>query len=264
MIATPPGRALVPGYERTTLAARGGTAAVYRAVRTEDSSTVALKVFDIGTDEAYRRQLLAVRRLHGVHDIHGVLPILDATTLEDGRRCIVMPYAEGGSLQDHVDRVGPLPAAQVVSFGAQLAHAVACAHHLGVIHCDITPSNLLVTDPDTAVLAGFGSASFVDAPGSSGLALGRNPFAGSATQGLRPLVDSICTRGVPRSAFDGLPAGLATALRHAVARRPDQRFEMAADLAGQLDALATDPDVEPHGAARRRNGKRAWLRLARP
>ena len=167
MIAKPPGRTLVPGYECTTLVARGGTAAVYRAVRTEDSSTVALKVFDIGTDEAYRRQLLAERRLHGVHDIHGVLPILDATTLEDGRRCIVMPYAEGGSLQDHVDRVGPLPAEQVVSFGAQLAHAVACAHHLGVIHCDITPSNLLVTDPDTAVLAGFGSASFVDVRGSS-------------------------------------------------------------------------------------------------
>ena len=230
MIATPPGRALVPGYERTTLAARGGTAAVYRAVRTEDSSTVALKVFDIGTDEAYRRQLLAERRLHGVHDIHGVLPILDATTLEDGRRCIVMPYAEGGSLQDHVDRVGPLPAAQVVSFGAQLAHAVACAHHLGVIHCDITPSNLLVTDPDTAVLAGFGSASFVDVRGSSGFALGCNPFAGSATRGLR-LVDSICTRGIPRSAFDELPVGRCTALRR---------------------------------AARRRNGKRAWLRLARP
>jgi len=146
VIAKPPGRTLVPGYECTTLVARGGTAAVYRAVRTEDSSTVALKVFDIGTDEAYRRQLLAERRLHGVHDIHGVLPILDATTLEDGRRCIVMPYAEG----------------------------------------------------------------------------------------------------------------------RAVALRPDQRFEMAADLADLLDALATDPDVVPHGASRRRKGKRAWLRPARP
>ena len=65
---------------------------------------------------------------------------------------------------------------------------------------------------------------------ATGFALGCNPFAGSATRGLR-LVDSICTRGIPRSAFDELPVGRCTALRR---------------------------------AARRRNGKRAWLRPARP
>ena len=64
-----------------------------------------------------------------------------------------------------------------MSFGAQLAHAVACAHPLGVIHCDITPSKLLVTDPDNAVLSGFGSASFVDAPGSSEPPEASWPFA---------------------------------------------------------------------------------------
>jgi eukaryotic-like serine/threonine-protein kinase len=69
----------------------------------------------------------------------------------------VLEYASGGSLGAWVG-AEPLPVGQVVEWGRQLAQALAFLHHLGIVHRDVKPANLLVTDDLTIKLADFGAA----------------------------------------------------------------------------------------------------------
>ena len=92
-------------YERLTLLGRGGTATVYSARRRSDGAAVAVKVFDEPDSSAFDRQLRASERLG---DIDGVLAILSEVELPDRRRCLVLPFAPGGSLADRMGEFKPV------------------------------------------------------------------------------------------------------------------------------------------------------------
>jgi eukaryotic-like serine/threonine-protein kinase len=71
---------------------------------------------------------------------------------------LVFEYAAGGSLDGWVNGHCPPPVAQVVEWGRQLAQALAFLHHLGIIHRDVKPGNILVDDNLNLKLADFGAA----------------------------------------------------------------------------------------------------------
>lgn len=72
-----------------------------------------------------------------------IVDVFDFGHMPDGRPYFVMELLEGESLADRVSR-GALPPAEVVTIARQLATALAAAHERGVIHADVTPSNVLV------------------------------------------------------------------------------------------------------------------------
>ena len=77
---------------------------------------------------------------------------------------LVMEYVSGGSLQQHLDRVGPLETREVLRFGAQIARGLAAAHATGLVHRDIKPANVLLEagDASRAKLTDFGIARAAD------------------------------------------------------------------------------------------------------
>lgn len=81
-----------------------------------------------------------------------------ATFEQNGQRSIVMEYAPGGSLRQLLDEKGPLPIEQIIAIGLELADALSRSHHLGIIHRDIKPDNVLLAHDGTPRLADFGTA----------------------------------------------------------------------------------------------------------
>ena len=147
------GRELVPGdrvghYRVVAPIGAGGMGDVYEAVHETLGRRHALKVLArraLDSDRAYGerfvREAQAVARLCHPH----IVGIYDFGYLPDGRPFLVMELLGGVSLGD-VLLGGALPPAQAFSIATQLAEALAAAHARGVVHGDVTPSNVLVDD----------------------------------------------------------------------------------------------------------------------
>ncbi|GHD36479.1 serine/threonine-protein kinase [Streptomyces galbus] len=121
-----------------------------------------------------------------------VVTVYDVAT-EDGRPWIVMELVRGVSLADVLDAEGPLSAPRAARVGAEVLAALRAAHAAGVLHRDVKPANVLLSNDDRVVLTDFGIATV---EGSSALtmtgevigspeflaperALGRTPGPGS-------------------------------------------------------------------------------------
>lgn len=170
-------------YEFREHLGSGGMADVYRARDTELARDVAIKVFRNGdgtvTDLARREREIHLLSAMG-HP--GLVAVHDAGTLVhdgDPRRYVVMEFVEGRSLAHRLAR-GPLTARQVADLGAQLADALSYVHRRSVVHGDLKPDNILVSEVPTfgytliGKLADFGVARFVESsrPSTDGAAMG--------------------------------------------------------------------------------------------
>ena len=131
-------------YEVVSRLGSGGMGVVYLARDVRLDRQVAIKVLADGrvTDEGartrFRREAQALSRLN-----HPNIATIYDFDQQDGRDFLVMEYIEGQSLRD----VGldPLPPAEVVRLGSQLAEALVAAHGAGVVHLDLKPGNLMLT-----------------------------------------------------------------------------------------------------------------------
>ena len=84
----------------------------------------------------------------------------------DGFLFYVMPYVEGETLQDRIDREKQLPVDEALRIATAVANALHSAHEQGVVHRDIKPANILLSRGEPLV-ADFGIALAVGAAGSS-------------------------------------------------------------------------------------------------
>ncbi|MEO7732896.1 MAG: serine/threonine-protein kinase [Kofleriaceae bacterium] len=97
--------------------------------------------------------------------------------LADGVWFVAMEYVDGGNLEHWVARLGPLRPVPALRFALAAADALQHAHHIGVMHRDVNPQNLLVSRSEVLKLADFGLATFIEGmPAGSGQLLGTPRF----------------------------------------------------------------------------------------
>ena len=134
----------------------GGMGEVFRAQDKHLGHDVALKVLSPGPDDrarhTFRKEADALSKLNHPN----IVTVFDFDT-QEGLDFLVMEYVPGVALDEKV-RQGPLPEREAVRIGVQLAQGLAAAHERGVIHRDLKPGNLRLTDDDRLKILDFGLA----------------------------------------------------------------------------------------------------------
>ncbi len=146
----------------------GGMATVYLAHDVKHDRKVALKVMRpelsaILGGERFLREIKITAKLNHPH----ILPLLDSGEA-GGFLFYVMPYVEGESLRDRLNREKQLPIPDALKIAGEMADALSFAHDHNVIHRDIKPENVLL-EAKHAVVADFGVARAIEEAGETRL-----------------------------------------------------------------------------------------------
>jgi len=146
------------GFDDAFEIGRGGFGIVYRCTQVDLDRTVAIKVLTAELDtnrERFLREQRAMGRLTGHPNIVGVLQVGET---DSGYPYLVMQYHRQGSLEARIRRLGLLPLDEVLRLGVKMAGALDTAHRLGILHRDVKPANILLTDYGEPALSDFGIA----------------------------------------------------------------------------------------------------------
>lgn len=161
----------ISGYRVLRAIGRGGMGQVFLAERQAEAfrQQVALKVMRRGldTDDLVRR-FRAERQILATLDHPNIARLLDVGATDDGRPYLVMEYVEGDTVLDHC-RNRQLSVRQRVALFHTICEAVHHAHQSLVVHRDLKPGNILVTEAGVPKLLDFGIAKILD-PEREGLA----------------------------------------------------------------------------------------------
>ena len=250
----------------------GGMATVYLADDLKHSRKVALKVLkpDLAAVVGAERFLAEIETTANLTHPH-ILPLFDSGEA-DGFLFYVMPYLEGETLRDRIDREKQLPVGEAVRIATAVANALDHAHRNKVIHRDIKPANILLQDGEP-VVSDFGIALALGVAGGTRLTetglsvgtpyymspeqatgdqavgastdtyalgsvlyemlVGDPPFAGSTAQAV--LGKIIAGKSVSvREERPSIPANVDAAVRKALEKLPADRFSSAQDFARAL------------------------------
>ncbi|MBI4858715.1 MAG: protein kinase [Candidatus Riflebacteria bacterium] len=162
--------ALADRFEILDQIGEGGMGLIFRARQRSLDRIVALKVASILNEGALKRFRLEVRALSLLNH-PCIVRIFDAD-LEGETPYFVMECIVGQSLSALLKR-GPLPVDLVMSIATAVADGLAHAHTLGIVHRDIKPDNILMTDSGLVKIADFGIAKWVKPVGSMSTLISR-------------------------------------------------------------------------------------------
>ena len=163
------GRVIAGRYRLEETIGRGAMGTVWRAWDEILDRVVAVKELRISDSLPPEERGKAFQRTHreartAARLSHpGLVTVFDVAE-EDGRPWIIMELVEASSLDQIIEQDGPLPPHRAAEAGRQLLSALATAHAAGVLHRDVKPSNVLLTDGGRAVLTDFGIATFQGDP----------------------------------------------------------------------------------------------------
>ncbi len=264
----------------------GGMATVYLATDLRHNRQVALKVLkpELAAVVGAERFLAEIETTANLQHPH-ILPLYDSGEA-DSFLFYVMPYVEGESLRDRLDREKQLSIEETIRITKAVAGALDFAHRKGVVHRDIKPANILLQDGQPLV-ADFGIALAVAQAGGgrlteTGLSLGtpyymspeqatadRDPDARSDLYSLACVVYEMLTGEPPylgssvqavlariltetprpaRATRSSVPPHVDAALEKALQKLPADRFDTAADFMAALEGRVT-VDTGPVPAA---------------
>jgi serine/threonine protein kinase/class 3 adenylate cyclase len=157
-VAPPPPRA--ERYTRKGVIGGGGMAEVYLAHDEILDRDVALKVLrrqyadDERLVERFRREATNAASLSHPN----IVAVHDRGETDDGAYYIVMEHVADGTLKDRIQKEGALPPSVATALALQIAKALDAAHRRGIIHRDVKPQNVLLTEEGEAKVADFGIA----------------------------------------------------------------------------------------------------------
>jgi serine/threonine-protein kinase len=256
---------------------KGTMGKVYKAVHRMMGRTVALKILDARflsntrTLARFQREMQLVGRL----DHPNVIRAFDADRIADCH-FIAMEFADGLTLQDLMKERGALPPAEAVFYAYQAAEGLAHAHARGVLHRDVKPSNLMLTEGRKLKILDFGLGMLLekeDMPAqltAAGITVGtpdyispeqarmlkldgrsdlyslgcsiyhllsgQLPFKGESSMDC--IVGRITGQAVPISSVrPGLPSRLIQTIEKMMATNPDDRYQTADEAAAALKSL---------------------------
>ena len=302
--------ALTGSYRLERELGRGGMATVFLAQDLKHDRPVALKVLKpelahaLGP-ERFLREVRITSRLNHPH----ILALLDSGEASpvgpeqgEGPQSFlyyVMPYVDGESLRDRLEREKQLPLEDALQIAREVADALSYAHHHGVVHRDIKPENILL-ESGHAVVADFGIARAITAAGGdklteTGLAIGtpaymspeqatgetavdgrsdlyslgcvlyemlagEPPFTGPTARAI--LARSLTESHRPlRAIREAIPQAVDQVVALALAKSPADRYPTAAQFLGALTPSALASTVPPSRPGTRM-GRRVMTALA--
>ena len=142
-------------YEVVRRLGGGATSQVYEVVDTRLAVARALKRMAAPPSDAAGKRQAREARIMAKLDHPGIVTVFDSF-VEDGHQCVVMELCEGGSLGNRVQLDGPVSTNALRPWAVQLVDALAAAHRAGVLHRDIKPQNLLLTNDGRVKIGDFG------------------------------------------------------------------------------------------------------------
>ena len=171
---------------------RGGMAVVFRAHDLKHDRSVALKVLrpelamSVGATR-FEREIKVAAQLNHPH----ILSVFDSGEA-DSFLYYVMPFVDGESLRQKMQREGPLQIEEAIRFTREVAGALSYAHSAGLVHRDIKPENVLLHHNE-AMIADFGIATAVSSAQErlteTGLAVGTPLYMSPEQAGSEPSID---------------------------------------------------------------------------
>jgi serine/threonine-protein kinase len=258
-------------YEILEVLGRGGMGVVVKGYDAELNRYVAIKVLapHLASSAAARRRFAREAKAAAavVHEhvvaIHNILSAASPPYL-------VMSYIAGESLQQRIDRIGPLDIQEILRIGAQVAEGLAAAHAQGLVHRDIKPANILLENGVERVkITDFGLARAIDdasvthsgylagtpqymspeqARGEGvdhrcdlfslgsvlyAMGVGRSPFRAETTLAVLRRICEDAPRPI-RELNPDIPAWLAEIVEKLHAKDPNNRFQSAGEVAELL------------------------------
>ena len=266
-------------YEVVQRVGVGGMADVYLAEDTQLGRQVALKILhpqyagDSSFVERFRREALSAAKLQHPN----IVQIYDSGQ-EGDFNFIVMEYVEGRSLKDYLADEGPLEIREAARIAGEVLTALAYAHRTGLVHRDIKPGNILLSDDGKVQVTDFGiaraeagstmtqtgtilgTAYYLSPEQAQGLPLdgrsdiyslavvlyemltGRRPFEGDSPVSIA--YKHVREQPRPPSNFRAdVPRPMEAIVLNGLAKRPEDRYSSAALMRRDLEAFMAGKEV---------------------
>ena len=271
------GTKLADRYLIEELVGVGGMCNVYRAFDAEALRTVAVKMLrdEYAADEEYLRRFRNESRAINALSHPNIVKIYDVV-LDAPNPYLVMEYVSGITLKEYIEQKKPISGKTAANIAGLVLTALQCAHENGIVHRDVKPQNIMVTEKGEVKVMDFGIARFAMSQSRTidGNAIGSVHYI-SPEQALGGAVDqrtdiysvgvilfemlsgklpfdgespiSVALQQVEqnpktlRSLNPGVPVGLEQITLHAMAKDPDRRYQNCGEMIADLRRWLADP-----------------------
>ncbi|GAY11151.1 serine/threonine-protein kinase [Pseudonocardia sp. N23] len=277
------GGSVPAGYVLIRVVGRGASAVVWEATQVSAGRSVALKLLDVDLRDAdargrfeRERQAMAALSQHP-----HIVALYDAGVV-DHHPWLALQLCGRGSYAAALRQHGPMPPADALDVLIRVGEALVAAHAQGVLHCDVKPANIMITDYGTPALTDFGVARGTVSAQSQTVAggysldhvapevldntrptvlsdvyslattvwellCGRGPFRDDGDAGPGPMVARILRGPLPQPIVAGVPPEFAALLARMASVDPALRPQSMADAVAEARALQSGRPVATPG-----------------